>query len=49
MPSLENPTSELIVSWIWDQLKPKMSELTLVAVYETVTAGSHYDGESYHI
>tara|TARA_B100000686_G_scaffold264525_1_gene278566 strand:- start:638 stop:1735 length:1098 start_codon:yes stop_codon:yes gene_type:complete len=49
IPGLENPTSELIASWIWDQLKPKMPELSWVTVYETVTAGSHYDGKKYHI
>ena len=49
IPGLENPTSELIASWIWNQLKSKMPELSWVTVYETVTAGSHYDGSNYHI
>lgn len=46
---LENPTSEVIAAWIWRQLKPELPELSWVSVYETVTAGCHFDGESYRI
>ncbi len=46
---LENPTSEMLSSWIWDRLKPKLPELSWVTVYETATAGCHYDGKHYRI
>ena len=46
---LENPTSEMLAAWIWNKLKPELPELSWVTVYETVTAGCHYDGEHYRI
>ena len=46
---LENPTSELISSWIWARLKPQMAELSWVTVYETATSGAHFDGHHYRI
>ncbi|NGX16026.1 6-pyruvoyl tetrahydropterin synthase [Wenzhouxiangella sp. XN24] len=49
IPGLENPTSEHIARWIWDKLKSDMPELSWVTVYETVTAGCHYDGQHYRI
>jgi 6-pyruvoyltetrahydropterin/6-carboxytetrahydropterin synthase len=49
IPGLENPTSELIGSWIWAQLKPTLPELSWVTVYETATCGAHFDGQRYRI
>jgi 6-pyruvoyltetrahydropterin/6-carboxytetrahydropterin synthase len=49
IPGLENPTSELIGSWIWNRLKPTLPELSWVTVYETATCGAHFDGERYRI
>lgn len=49
IPGLENPTSELLARWIWERLKPVLPALSWVSVYETVTAGCHYDGEHYRI
>lgn len=46
---LENPTSEVLCAWIWDRLKPELPELSWVTVYETSTAGCHYDGKHYRI
>jgi 6-pyruvoyltetrahydropterin/6-carboxytetrahydropterin synthase len=46
---LENPTSELIGSWIWQRLKPVLPELSWVTVYETATCGAHFDGTRYRI
>jgi 6-pyruvoyltetrahydropterin/6-carboxytetrahydropterin synthase len=46
---LENPTSELISSWIWAKLKPQMPELSWVTVYETASCGAHFDGTHYRI
>ncbi len=49
LPGLENPTSELLAAWIWQRVKPSLPELSLVSVYETSTAGCHYDGQVYRI
>lgn len=44
IPGLENPTSENLARWIWNQMKPKLPELCIVIVRETCTAGCIYDG-----
>ena len=49
IPGLQNPTSELISSWIWKRLKPMLPELSWVTVYETATCGAHFDGSQYRI
>lgn len=49
IPGLENPTSELISSWIWKRLKPQLPELSWVTVYETANCGAHFDGQLYRI
>lgn len=41
---LENPTSENIAIWIWDQLKPSLPMLSCVKVAETCTSACQYDG-----
>lgn len=41
---LENPTSERLAQWIFEQLKPRLPLLSLVVVHETCTAGSRYSG-----
>jgi 6-pyruvoyltetrahydropterin/6-carboxytetrahydropterin synthase len=41
---LENPTSEQIAVWIWQQTKPRLPLLSKVVVHETCTAGSSYAG-----
>ncbi len=46
---LENPTSEYLCLWIWNQLSPLFEELSWVSVYETASAGSHYDGQDFRI
>ena len=46
---LENPTSEMLASWIWSRLKPRLPELAQVAVYETASCGAVYDGQRYRI
>jgi 6-pyruvoyltetrahydropterin/6-carboxytetrahydropterin synthase len=46
---LENPTSELTASWIWQRLKPVLPELSWITVYETGSSGAHFDGESWRI
>jgi 6-pyruvoyltetrahydropterin/6-carboxytetrahydropterin synthase len=46
---LENPTSEMLAAWLWARLKPQLPELSWVSVYETVTAGCHFDGARHRI
>ncbi len=46
---LENPTSEHLCAWLWQRLKPQLSLLSYVSVYETSTAGCHYDGQYFRI
>ena len=41
---LENPTSEILVQWIWRQLKPVMPQLIRLELKETCTSGCVYDG-----
>jgi 6-pyruvoyltetrahydropterin/6-carboxytetrahydropterin synthase len=49
IPGLDNPTSEHLSHWIWDRLKPQLPALSWVTVYETATAGCHFDGAHYRI
>lgn len=44
---LENPTSENISRWIWNELKPNLPTLSRVIVHETCTSGSSYTGTPY--
>ncbi len=46
---LDNPTSEVIAGWLWQRLADTLPELSWVSVYETATAGCHYDGHRYRI
>ena len=41
---LENPTSERLATWIWNQLKPTLPLLSEVVVHETCTSGCRYRG-----
>lgn len=49
VPGLQNPTSELISSWVWKRLKPQLPELSWVTVYETAACGANFDGVRYRI
>jgi 6-pyruvoyltetrahydropterin/6-carboxytetrahydropterin synthase len=49
IPGLENPTSELLAAWLWARIKPELPALSWITVYETITAGCHYDGTHYRI
>jgi 6-pyruvoyltetrahydropterin/6-carboxytetrahydropterin synthase len=42
---LENPTSENLARWLWDQLKPRLPELDQVTLWETFDARCEYRGE----
>lgn len=37
---LENPTSEMLVRWIWHKLQPRLPGLERVVVHETCTSGA---------
>ncbi len=45
IPGLENPTSEVLVRWIWNELKPRLPQLSRVLIKETCTSGCIYSGE----
>lgn len=42
---LENPTSELLSIWIWDNINPHFPELKRIELKETPTSGVIYEGE----
>lgn len=44
IPGLENPTSERLAQWIYEQLQPALPQLAKVVVHETCTAGAIYRG-----
>lgn len=44
IPGLENPTSENLALWIWERLKPSLTDLSAVTVRETCTSGSTVRG-----
>jgi 6-pyruvoyltetrahydropterin/6-carboxytetrahydropterin synthase len=41
---IDNPTSEMIAVWIWEQLAPAIPLLSRVVVHETCTARCAYSG-----
>ncbi len=44
VPGLENPTSENLSVWIWNELSPKLPMLSRIVVHETCTCGCSYEG-----
>ena len=44
IPGLDNPTSEQLAKWIWDQTKPMLPLLSAIVVHETCTSGCRYTG-----
>lgn len=49
LAGLENPTSEMMSSWIWSRLQPHLPSLSRVTVYETASCGASFDGWQYRI
>ena len=41
---LQNPTSERVAIWIWDQLIPSLPQLYCVTLEETCSSRCHYFG-----
>ena len=44
IPGLENPTSENLARWVWNEIKPQLPLLNKVVVHETCTSGCVYTG-----
>jgi 6-pyruvoyltetrahydropterin/6-carboxytetrahydropterin synthase len=42
---LENPTSENLAKWIWDQLSAALPHLSMIVVHETCTTTCEYRGK----
>ena len=42
---LENPTSENVARWVWQQLQPSLPCLSKIVIRETCTSGCIYAGE----
>jgi 6-pyruvoyltetrahydropterin/6-carboxytetrahydropterin synthase len=49
LAGLENPTSEIMSSWIWARLKSTLPALCKVTVFETGSCGAVFDGTHYRI
>ncbi len=49
LPGLENPTSEIMSSWIWGRLHTTLPLLRKVTVFETASCGAVFDGSHYRI
>lgn len=45
IPGLENPTSENLARWIWQELKPRLPLLSKIEINETCTSGCVYRGD----
>lgn len=45
IPGLENPTSENLAKWVWQELKPVLPELSRIEIKETCTSGCIYTGD----
>jgi 6-pyruvoyltetrahydropterin/6-carboxytetrahydropterin synthase len=44
IPGLENPTSERLAAWIWNELSSSLPLMSAVVVRETCTSGCVYRG-----
>ena len=42
---LENPTSEVLIKWIWDNLKPNLDELVKLVLWENEVSRVEYIGD----
>lgn len=46
---LQNPTSEVLSSWIWDALQGSLDGLAWVTVFETASCGANFNGHEHRI
>ena len=44
LKGLENPTSEVLVEWIWENLKPKVGNLVKLVLWENEVSRVEYSG-----
>lgn len=44
IPGLENPTCEIIATWLWNKIKPEIPMLTRIELNETPSSGVIYEG-----
>jgi 6-pyruvoyltetrahydropterin/6-carboxytetrahydropterin synthase len=44
LEGLENPTSEVLVEWIWENLKPKVGNLVKLVLWENEVSRVEYSG-----
>lgn len=44
VPGLEQPTTERIAAWIWNELKPRMNGLCKITLWENRNSGCTYTG-----
>lgn len=44
VPGLENPTSEILARWIWNEIRPALPGLSRVVIRETCTSGCIFQG-----
>lgn len=42
IPGLENPTSENLARWVWNEMKSRVKNLSKVVIHETCTSGCSY-------
>ncbi len=49
LPGLENPTSELLASWLWERIAPQLPGLSTITVFETGSCGAAFDGQRHRI
>ena len=49
LPGLENPTSELLASWLWERIAPQLPGLSAITVFETGSCGAVFDGQRHRI
>jgi len=49
VPGLQNPTSEVIATLVWQRIESSLPQLAWVTVHETADCGAHYDGRRYGI
>jgi 6-pyruvoyltetrahydropterin/6-carboxytetrahydropterin synthase len=42
---IDNPTSENVARWVWNNLKSKLPMLSMVGIQETCSCGVEYSGD----
>ena len=44
LPGLENPTSEVLVTWVWERLTPSLPQLRKLVLWENETSRVEFAG-----